>query len=321
MLSNRNNMMSTENTLEEAVARLRAGKLVAIPTETVYGLAADATNDLAVSAIFEMKRRPAFNPLITHVSDTAMAQRYARWNERAEALAAAFWPGPLTLVLPRREDCPLSLLVSAGGGTVALRAPDHSVTRQLLGLFDGGIAAPSANRSGRVSPTQPQHVVSEFPDEDLQVLEGGATRIGIESTVIDCCGAVPSILRPGSITDAMIRAAGIAVESYRGGADVRAPRSPGMLLSHYAPSIPLRMNVSRVGPGEALLAFGPQPLAGAVHMVNLSEQGDLAEAAANLFSAIRSLDDPAYSGIAVMRIPETGIGAAINDRLYRASVK
>lgn len=321
MLSNSHSALSTGNPIEEAIARLHAGRLVAIPTETVYGLAADACNDKAASAIFEMKRRPAFNPLITHVTGIEMAGRYAVWNEIADRLARAFWPGPLTLVLPRAENCPLSLLVSAGGKTVALRAPDHPVTQELLAGFNGGIAAPSANRSGRVSPTLPEHVHAEFPEEDLLVLEGGATRIGIESTVVDCCGPTPFILRPGSITGAMIRAAGIAIERYHGGHDLRAPRSPGMLLSHYAPSIPVRINVTKVCPGEALLAFGPKPLAGAGYTVNLSEKADLNEAAANLFAALRTLDDRKFSGIAVMPIPETGIGVAINDRLYRASVK
>lgn len=286
-----------------------------MPTETVYGLAGDACNDAAVAGIFALKQRPQFNPLIVHVTDAAMAQRYVAWNDTAQRLSAAFWPGALTLVLPRLANCPLSLLVSAGGDSVAVRCPAHPIARQLIAAFDGGIAAPSANRSGKISPTQASHVRDEFPDSDLLVLDGGASTLGIESTVVDVCDGVASILRHGSITAEEIRAIGVAVEE----SAEPSSRSPGQLLSHYAPSLPVRLNASQVNANEALLAFGGAPLSGAASTLNLSPSGDVVEAAANLFAFLRALDRPEHAAIAVMPIPESGVGVAINDRLKRAA--
>lgn len=300
--------------MDKAVRRWKAGDAVAIPTETVYGLAADACNGAAVARIYALKSRPQFNPLIVHVADAAMAQRYVQWNDRAQALADAFWPGPLTLVLKRRSDCPISELVSAGGDTLAVRVPAHPLTRQLLQAFGGGLAAPSANRSGRVSPTTAQHVRDEFADA-VMVVDGGACDVGIESTVVDLSGDAPSILRPGSITRAMLERIIGELAAAKHGASLL---SPGQMESHYAPSIPVRLNATDVAGDEALLAFGP-PLCGAAKTKNLSPSGDLIEAAANLFSCLRALDDPALRAIAVMPIPAEGIGEAINDRLQRAA--
>lgn len=301
--------------VDKTVRAWKAGEAVAIPTETVYGLAADASNGAAVARIYALKSRPQFNPLIVHVSDAAMAERYVEWNDMADKLAYAYWPGPLTLVLKRGANCPISELVSAGGETLAVRAPAHPATRQLIAAFDGGLAAPSANRSGRVSPTTAAHVRSEFGDA-VAVVDGGACDVGIESTVVDCTGEHPVLLRPGSITREMIeKAVGpLSEEQFMDG----APRAPGQLESHYAPSIAVRLNATELREGEALLAFGTA-LDGAAASRNLSPTGDLIEAAANLFAHLRALDDPAHRAIAVMPIPNEGIGEAINDRLRRAA--
>ena len=323
--------------MDKAISLWKAGQLVAIPTETVYGLAADATNGEAVARIYSAKSRPQFNPLIVHVADANTARQYVEWNDTAERLAEAFWPGPLTLVLPRRADTPISELVSAGGDSIAIRCPAHPIARQLLAAWGGGLAAPSANRSGRVSPTTAQHVREELPE--VLVVDGGPCAVGIESTVLDLTGPTPAILRPGSITldqlSTVIPAkAGIHAKPPRN-ASTRAPsaitdmdpglrqddslKSPGMLESHYAPSIPVRLNAAEVRGDEALLAFGPSPLPGAAYTLNLSARGDLIEAAANLFAHLRVLDDPRHRAIAVMPIPAEGIGEAINDRLRRAA--
>lgn len=299
--------------MDKAVSIWKHGGLVAIPTETVYGLAADASNGVAVARIYQTKQRPQFNPLIVHVADIATAHRFVEWTPAATRLAEKFWPGPMTLVMKRRADCPISELVSAGGDTLAIRMPAHPLTQQLLAAFGGGLAAPSANRSGRVSPTTARHVADEFGDE-LLVIDGGPCRIGIESTVIDLTGEKPAILRPGVLTDEKIASVVGSLGHHQGGAII----SPGQLESHYAPSIPVRLQATDVKAGEALLAFGP-PLPGAVHSLNLSPTGDLAEAAANLFAHLRALDTPEYTGIAVMPVPLTGIGEAINDRLRRAA--
>lgn len=299
--------------VDKAISRWKAGELVAIPTETVYGLAADATNALAVAKIYATKQRPQFNPLIVHVADAEAAKQFVEWNPLAEKLAARFWPGPLTLVMKRAAASPVSDLVSAGGDTVAVRCPSHPVAQQLLKAWGGGLAAPSANRSGRVSPTSARHVQEEFP-EGVLVIDGGASEVGVESTVIDVTGRTPMQLRPGSITRAMIEQLGLQV----GSRTIGPMTSPGMLESHYAPSIPVRLNASTVKPDEALLAFGT-PLAGAAATLNLSATCDLVEAAANLFAHLRALDDAQYRAIAVMPIPGEGIGEAINDRLKRAA--
>lgn len=311
--------------VDNVVSHWRAGEVAVIPTETVYGLGADATNGQAVAKIYTIKSRPQFNPLIVHVADVATAKKYVEWNEAAETLAQKFWPGPLTLVLKRRADCPISELVSAGGDTLAIRVPAHPVALQLLKAFGGGIAAPSANRSGRVSPTTAQHVRDELGDAVAYIVDGGPCEVGLESTVLDLSGDMPVILRPGAITRAMLgealnhKAPEIAKTDLNH--DTSSIKSPGMLASHYAPSIPVRLNATHVAEGEALLAFGPAQLAGGITTLNLSAKGDLIEAAANLFSHLRVLDKTHHRAIAVMPIPNEGIGEAINDRLSRASVK
>jgi L-threonylcarbamoyladenylate synthase len=306
----------------DAIARaaqaLRAGRLVAFPTETVYGLGAIATDDRAVAAIFAAKRRPRFNPLIVHVADLAAARALAAWSEPAERLARRFWPGALTLVLPRAADCPLSLLVSAGGDTVGLRWPAHPIAQALLEQVALPVAAPSANPAGRVSPTTAQHVAESLGDAAELILDGGACPIGVESTVLDLCGAAPRLLRPGGLTRAALEAEVGPLASTLDQPE-GALRSPGQLASHYAPTRPLRLDARAVAADEALLAFGPAPLAGAAVTLNLSPSGDLVEAAANLFAMLRALDRPEVRAIAVMPIPAHGLGEAIRDRLTRAA--
>jgi L-threonylcarbamoyladenylate synthase len=288
----------------EAAALLRRGGLVAFPTETVYGLGADATNGEAVAAIFAAKGRPRFNPLIVHVRDLAAAGRLVELHPAARALAEAFWPGALTLVLPRRADSKLSLLVSAGLDTVALRVPAHPVAAKLLAEADLPVAAPSANRSGRVSATTAAHVAGEL-GADL-VLDGGPTPLGIESTVIGFEDGRPVLLRPGAVP----RADAERVAGPLGAPSGGAVHSPGQLASHYAPRARLRLNATR----EVSLGFGPGEAT-----LNLSPKGDLKEAAANLFAMLRALDATGTQTIAVAPIPATGLGEAINDRLARAA--
>jgi len=306
-----------------AIARaadvLRAGGLVAFPTETVYGLGADATNDPACAAIYAAKDRPEFNPLIVHVADAAAAAEYAEITPLGRRLMDAFWPGPLTLVLPRRTDCKLSRLVSAGLDTVAMRAPDHPVGQALLQASGLPIAAPSANRSGRMSPTQAAHVAASLPGPDQGgpeiILDGGACPVGLESTVVDATGMRPVILRPGGLSRENIEAVcGAVAEAHEIGPD--GPRSPGMLARHYAPSKRLRLNARKAEAGEVLLGFGPDAPEGSL---NLSAAGDTTEAAANLFAMLHDLDSGPAPAIAVMPIPDRGLGRAINDRLIRAA--
>jgi L-threonylcarbamoyladenylate synthase len=300
--------------IEEAAALLRAGRLVAFPTETVYGLGADATCDRAVAAIFEAKGRPRFNPLIVHVTGTEAAGRLVVMDDRARMLAARFWPGPLTLVLPRRANSSLSLLVSAGLDTVAVRAPDHPVSRALLTACGRPIAAPSANVSGRISPTTAAHAAADLGERVTMVLDGGPCRVGIESTVLDLAGPQPVLLRPGGVSEEELAA--IVGPLDRPGQGVPL-RSPGMLDRHYAPHRPLRLGATAARPGEALLGFGPGFEAAAL---NLSPAGDPVQAAANLFAMLRTLDGAAgYEALAVAPIPEEGLGRAINDRLRRAA--
>lgn len=299
---------------EQVLSLWNSGELVGLPTETVYGLSADAQNDLAVAKIYSVKSRPQFNPLIIHVASIDVAKKYARWNAHAETLARKFWPGPLTIVLPTEEPTALSTLALAGGNTVALRAPAHPIAHQLLKKFGRGIAAPSANKSGRVSPTTAEHVREEFGDT-LYVVDGGACDVGIESTVIDATyekGIV--ILRSGIITRAMLEKIVPVIDAVE-----TTIKSPGMLLNHYAPSIPVRLDAKTVEAGEALLAFGANLPAGTYPVLNLSSAADLTEAAANLFAYLRRLDTPSHRGIAVMPIPNEGVGEAINDRLCRAA--
>jgi L-threonylcarbamoyladenylate synthase len=308
----------------EGIARaaelLRAGRLVAFPTETVYGLGGDASSDTAVAAIFAAKGRPRFNPLIVHVPGLAEAEALARFDARARSVASRFWPGPLTLVLPRLETSGVSLLASAGLDTMALRVPAHPVAQALLRAAGLPIAAPSANRSGRVSPTTAAHVAADLGDAAALILDAGPTSIGIESTVLDLSDAVPTLLRPGGITLEQLRDALGVVAIASDTED--APRSPGRLTRHYAPERPLRLDVQDARPGEALLAFGPgQPPPGFAKTLWLSQGGDLTEAAANLFAMLRRLDRPDFAAIAVMPIPEEGLGRALNDRLRRAAAR
>jgi len=293
-----------------AAARLLAcGQLVAFPTETVYGLGADASNGEAVAAIFAAKGRPRFNPLIVHVTDVEAARMQGVFHPLAEKLAAAFWPGPLTLVLPRSADASVSLLVSAGLDTVALRVPSHPLAQALLTAVNRPLAAPSANASGRITATSATHVAQELGSRLDLILDGGATPLGLESTVIgfDCDMAV--LLRPGAIAREEIEA--ITGPLKESGSTVQ---SPGQLESHYAPAARVRLNATGIEPGEALLGFGAVENA----WLNLSLTGDLKEAAANLFSMLRDMDDQ-VGAIAVSPIPETGLGEAINDRLKRAA--
>jgi L-threonylcarbamoyladenylate synthase len=303
--------------IDEAARLIREGRLVAFPTETVYGLGGDATNDRAVAAIFEAKGRPRFNPLIVHLPDAAAAEALARFDARARLVAARFWPGPLSLVLPRRAEAPVSLLASAGLDTLALRVPAHPLAEALLRAVARPVAAPSANRSGRVSPTTAAHVAAELDGRIDAILDGGPCKVGVESTVLDLTAERPRLLRPGGVPledlTAAVGAVDIATEA------AHPPLAPGMLVSHYAPSLPLRLNVRGVRPGEALIAFGPDAPAGAAETIYLSRSGDLIEAAANLFAALRALDRPPFTAIVVMPIPERGLGRAINDRLRRAA--
>lgn len=307
--------------IEKAADILRRGGLVAMPTETVYGLAADATNGQAVARIFETKRRPTFNPLIVHVPDLASAREFAVFTSDAERLARSFWPGPLTLVLQCYPDAGISELVSAGLSTLAVRVPAHPVGQAVLRAAATPIAAPSANRSGHVSPTTAAHVATDLGDSVDLILDAGPCEVGIESTVIDCgteTESGPSLLRPGGISANQIE----AVLGKRLGPrqqSLEAPRSPGQLISHYAPRARVRLNVAAPEPGEALLAFGPQVPPHCGPMINLSETRNLREAAANLFAALRALDAEGCSSIAVLPIPGEGLGEAINDRLLRAA--
>jgi L-threonylcarbamoyladenylate synthase len=301
--------------IARAAALLRAGRLVAFPTETVYGLGGDATNDRAVAAIFAAKSRPRFNPLIVHVRDLAEGEALVVFNMRARHAAARFWPGPLTLVLPRQPGAGVSLLASAGLDTVAVRAPAHPVAQALLREAGRPIAAPSANRSGRVSPTEAAHVAEDLGDDVAMILDDGPTPVGLESTVLDLSGEAPALLRPGAVAfEALTELLGPIAPP--GSA---LPKSPGMLPSHYAPRLPVRVAATDARPGEALLAFGPNAPPGFAEVLWLSRSGDLAETAANLFAMLRRLDRPSFTGIAVMPIPEHGLGRAINDRLRRAA--
>ena len=303
--------------INRAAELVKAGRLVAFPTETVYGLGGDATNERAVAEIFAAKGRPRFNPLIVHVRGLAEAERLAVFDDHARRVASRFWPGPLSLVLPRRGDSGLSLLASAGLDTVAVRAPAHEDAQTLLRETGRPIAAPSANRSGRISPTEATHVFEEIGDRIDLILDGGRTPVGLESTVLDLSDETPVLLRPGTVTSEQLTE---LLGPIAAPAEDR-PKSPGMLASHYAPSLPLRLEAVSAQFGEALLAFGPEAPPGFAEVQWLTSTGDLAEAAANLFAMLRQLDRPLFTGIAVMPIPEQGLGRAINDRLRRAATR
>lgn len=314
-------LAADEAGIARAAALLQAGRLVAFGTETVYGLGADATNAEAVAGIFAAKGRPRFNPLICHYPDADAAFAHVAADATAQRLAAELWPGPLTLVLPRRPDCPVALLTGAGLDTLAVRVPARDTALALLRAAGRPVAAPSANRSGRVSPTDAAHVLAELEGRIDAVLDSGRCPVGLESTVLDLSGPCPMLLRPGGATVEAIEAL-IGPVARGGTSSDGAQRSPGMLGSHYAPGLPVRLNAHDLQPDEALLAFGP-PLPGAAVAFNLSERGDLTEAATRLFSGLRWLDAAAcrhgLMRIAAMPVPDAGLGLAINDRLRRAA--
>lgn len=310
---------ATDDAIRTAAQRLRAGDLVAFPTETVYGLGADATNGRAVAAVFAAKGRPSFNPLIVHVADHAHAAAIARMTPLALRLAKAFWPGPLTLVLERAASAEVCDLVSAGLPTVAVRVPDHPVAQALLAATGRPLAAPSANRSGRVSPTLAAHVEADLDGAVSMILDAGATPRGLESTVIDARGDAPVLLRPGAVTAEAIEEVLMMPLAVASDAAADRPSAPGQLASHYAPNAKVRLHATDVRPGEALLAFGPDAPPSSGPRVDLSPEGDLTEAAANLFGALRRLDQTGCETIAVMPVPMQGLGVAINDRLKRAA--
>lgn len=293
-----------------AAELLSEGRLIALPTETVYGLAGDARNDAAVARIYQAKGRPSFNPLIVHLADAADATAYVAWSEDAQRLADAFWPGPLTLVLALRAGHGLSPLVTAGLDTVALRVPAHPLARAVLRAYGGPVAAPSANPSGRISPTTVAHVLDGLSGRIDAVIDGGTCDVGLESTIIGLAGT-PTLLRPGGIPRENLETA-----LGRPLADTTDGRitAPGQMRSHYAPGARVRLNATRAQPGEVLLGFGAMSCD-----LNLSETGDLVQAAANLFAHLHALDRPDITGIAVAPIPDTGMGLAINDRLRRAA--
>jgi L-threonylcarbamoyladenylate synthase len=303
---------------------LAEGGLVAFPTETVYGLGADATNANAIARLYQAKGRPAFNPLISHVGDLAAARRIGRFDATALALADAFWPGPLTLVLPKTDDCAVAELATAGLETIAIRIPSHPIARAILRAFGRPVVAPSANLSGHVSPTTSAHVQSDLDGRIDLIVDGGPVAVGVESTIVGCFGE-PMLLRPGGLPrEAIERVLGRPLMQPPPDAesDSAQPLAPGMLASHYAPRTRVRLNADSVEPGEALLAFGTpaRGAASAAAVMNLSPRCDLNEAAANLFGYLRALDAETARTIAVMPVPNEGLGEAINDRLRRAAV-
>ncbi|MGA0540388.1 L-threonylcarbamoyladenylate synthase [Neotabrizicola sp. VNH66] len=300
--------------LARAAALLAAGGLVAFPTETVYGLGGDARSDTAVARIFEAKGRPRFNPLIVHLPDLAAAERIAVFDHRARTVAAAFWPGPLTLVLPLRPGAGVSPLVTAGLDTVALRVPAHPVARALLTAFGGPVAAPSANPSGKVSPTRAAHVMAGLTGRIAAVVDGGACAVGVESTILGLDGAEPRMLRPGGVPAEALEA--LLGQPLAIGGSAEKPSAPGQLASHYAPGAAVRLEARAAETGEILVGFGP-----VLGDLTLSSEGNLVEAAANLFHILREADLLAgpEGRIAFAPVPETGLGRAINDRLRRAA--
>ena len=315
---------ANEAAVADAARSLRDGGLVAFPTETVYGLGADATNAGAIARLYEAKGRPTFNPLIAHVGDVKAAQRIAGFDAQAILLANAFWPGPLTLVLPKAPGCAVADLATAGLDTIAVRVPAHRIARDILRAFGGPVVAPSANLSGHVSPTTAAHVQNDLEGRIDLIIDGGAVEVGVESTIVGCFEA-PMLLRPGGVPRGDIeRVLGRALLQPPDDAnsDSGQPLAPGMLASHYAPRTKVRLNADRLEAGEALLAFGPHVISGvkASDVMNLSAHGDLTEAAANLFGYLRALDARGARAIAVMPVPHHGLGEAINDRLRRAAM-
>lgn len=315
-------LLGGQDTVKEAARSLAIGGLVAFPTETVYGLGADATNGEAIARLYLAKGRPAFNPLIAHVPDLPAARAIARFNPLAEKLAATFWPGPLTLVLPRTADCNVADLATAGLATIAVRMPAHPVALDILRGIGRPVVAPSANISGHVSPTAASHVLSDLAGRIDLIVDGGPTSVGVESTIVACLDQ-PLLLRAGGVTRTAIEALlGQPLGDAEHVSGDEQPLAPGMLASHYAPNARVRLHATEVEPGEALLAFGAVAIAGvdkAAAMMNLSPAGDLVAAAANLFRCLRELDATGATRIAVMPIPDEGLGEAINDRLRRAA--
>ncbi|MBQ0823176.1 threonylcarbamoyl-AMP synthase [Microvirga sp. HBU67558] len=309
--------------LAEAAALLRRGGLVAFPTETVYGLGADATDAEAVAGIYAAKERPSFNPLISHLASFEAARSQGMFDATATRLAEAFWPGPLTLVVPVAPTCTVSDLARAGLDSVGLRVPAHPLAHALLERTGRPVAAPSANRSGRVSPTDADHVLGDLDGRIDAVLDGGTSQVGVESTIVSCVGGVPRLLRPGGVPREAIEA--LIGRRLEGAPEAgSSPLAPGMLASHYAPRAQVRLNAKSLLPGEAALLFGPDAPRGieaAPSALNLSKSGDLVEAAAHLFSHLRQLDASGAGTIAVSPVPETGLGEAINDRLRRAAAE
>jgi L-threonylcarbamoyladenylate synthase len=307
---------ATKESIDRAAKALAKGEIAAFPTETVYGLGANALNAAAVAKVFAAKNRPRFNPLIVHVLGEEEAEAYAVINDTARGLMRAFWPGPLSLVLPRKSGCAIADLVSSGLDTIALRAPSHPVARALLEAARLPIAAPSANRSGRVSPTTATHVEAELGSLPAMILDGGPCTLGLESTVLGIDGDEVSLLRLGALPRQEIETVlGRKLAKRKPTSHVT---SPGQLATHYAPVTPLRLDASKPRHGEAFLAFGSNAPSFAGPTINLSRRGDLTEAAANFFAALRTLDGAGAETIAVMPIPDRGLGEAINDRLKRA---
>ena len=314
-----------EAAVAEAARLLAEGCLVAFPTETVYGLGADATNAAAIARLYQAKGRPAFNPLIAHVGDLDAAMRIGRFDATARVLAEAFWPGPLTLVVPKTEGCAVAELATAGLETIAIRIPAHPLAREILCAFGGPVVAPSANLSGHVSPTSAAHVQNDLAGRIDLIVDGGAVEVGVESSIVGCFGEA-MLLRPGGLpTGDIERVLGrtLSRPPEDAGGESGQPLAPGMLASHYAPRTPVRLDAASIEPGEALLAFGPDALPSvdaATTVMNLSARGDLTEAASNLFGYLRALDAKSARAIAVMPVPHHGLGEAINDRLSRAAV-
>jgi L-threonylcarbamoyladenylate synthase len=316
---------ANEAAVTAAARCLTEGGLVAFPTETVYGLGTDAANARAIARLYEAKGRPSFNPLIAHVGDIGAGMRIASFNATAQKLAEAFWPGPLTLVLPKTSDCAVADLATAGLDTIAIRVPAHSIARAILRAFGGPVVAPSANLSGHVSPTSAAHVHSDLAGRIDLIVDGGAVAVGVESTIVGCFDT-PMLLRPGGVPRGEIeRVLGreLARPAEDADNDAGQPLAPGMLASHYAPRTPVRLDAGSVEANEALLAFGTASVPGAeaaTAVMNLSPRGDLSEAAANLFGYLRALDTKGARAIAVMPVPHHGLGEAINDRLRRAAM-
>ena len=307
------------NNISSAARSLKQGKLIAFPTETVYGLAANAMSDQSVAKVFQVKERPSFNPLIIHFHNIESAKKFVKFNKHASILAKKFWPGSLTLVLPKKKNCMISLLASAGLDSLAIRVPKNKIARELIKKSGLPIAAPSANISGTISPTTAKHVLQNLPKNNVKILDGGKCKVGIESTIIDLTKKNIFLLRPGGLEISKIeKILGLKILPHKNTSPSR-PKSPGQMNFHYAPRVPLRINIKRIVPSEALLSFGKHKHRSFKKELNLSFRGNLKEAASNLFKMLHTLDKKKFSSIAVMPIPKKGLGIAINDRLLKAS--